>query len=533
MKRILFLFLLLPFAGQAQIITTFCGNGTSAVSSEGVPATATSIYGAGSGTFDNIGNYYFSQGIGNSRISKVSANYIITTVAGTSSAGYGGDGGPATLAKLKYPNPPSEDNLGNIYIPDGNNNRIRKVDISTGIISTIAGTGTPGLSGDNSPATAAMIYGPSSIDFDKYGNLFFADCDNARIRKINNFGIISTVVGTTYGFSGDGSPATNAQIDNVLCIKFDALGNLFMADEGNRRIRKMDTFGIITTVAGNGSYLYSGDNIPATSAQFDPFSIAIDKNNNLYIADHYNNRIRKIDSTGIIHTVSGTGVGGYNGDGILATTAQLNWPEGVALDVCGNLYIADNLNARIRKITYPPTLTVPVISLSGINTAIAGTTVTLTATVTNVGSSYLIHWMNHGIEFSTTTIPSVTYTKPAGIDTIIARVVPTGYGCWDSTTSAAHIVAVDRTGINNITSGVIGIYPNPAHNELTIIAGNKISNVTISNLIGQVVYSEVASSHAMSGGLWKVNIENLPAGVYVVKITDSEGVKTVSKFVKE
>lgn len=354
MRALLLCLLLVPAVTKPQIITTFCGNGIHAVSTDGSPATATSMYGAGGGTFDDAGNYYFSQGISNPRIYKINTVGIINTVAGSGTSGFSGDNGPATLAQLKAPNPPAVDKFGNIFIPDGNNNRIRKVDVSTGIITTIAGTGMPGFSGDGGPATSAMLSVPSSIIFDKYGTLYFADAGNGRVRKIDGSGNIFTIAGTVgSGDSGDNGPATSAHINGVLSIAFDNSDNLILAINGANRIRKINTAGVITTIAGNGSYIYNGDGIPATNAQFDPWWIAIDKYDNIFVPDHYNNRVRRIDKFGLIHDFAGTGVAGYNGDNILANMAQLNWPETVAIDSCGNVYVADNLNARIRKISFP------------------------------------------------------------------------------------------------------------------------------------------------------------------------------------
>ena len=347
---------------------------------------------------------------------------------------------------------------------------------------------------------------------------------------MNVSGIISTYAGTgVIGYGGDGGPATAAQLWNPLCIAVDSKDNLYLTDRMNKRVRKIDTFGIISTVAGNGITLYSGDGIPATATGIGPLALCIDNMDNLYVSDS-NQRIRMVNNMGIIYTVVGTGIAGYNGDGIPSTSAQIYTPLGIAFDACGNMYFEDEINYRIRKVTMP--IPPVVVSLTVPVSAPIGSLVTITASITGAGSSYSIEWMNHGVSFATTTIPSVTYTKTFSDDSITAKVFPAS-GCFDSGSSSMHVVTTSHVGINNFLSQSIQIYPNPAHNELSIIAGNKISNVTISSLIGQVVYSEVALSHAMTGELWKVNIENLPAGVYVVKVTDSEGIKTVGKFVKE
>ena len=299
---------------------------------------------------DGSGNLYIAD-TNNQRIRKVDSSGVITTVAGTGTYGYSGDGGEATAARLRSPSGVALDALGNLYIVDTDNQRIRKVDTS-GVITTVAGTGTDGYSGDGAAATAARLNSPSGVALDGAGNLYIADTNNDRIRKVDSSGNISTVAGTgTYGYSGDGGEATAARLRSPSGVALDALGNLYIADKSNHCIRKVDSSGNISTVAGNGTGSFGGDGAAATSAAlWNPWDVAVDWAGNLYIADRGNQRIRKVDSAGVITTVAGTGTGSFGGDGSAATAAQLNGPEDIALDALGNLYIADTGNGRIRKV---------------------------------------------------------------------------------------------------------------------------------------------------------------------------------------
>ncbi|MEM7735487.1 MAG: MBG domain-containing protein [Deinococcota bacterium] len=273
----------------------------------------------------------------------------ISTVAGTGTRGFSGDGDLATAAQLFNPTNVTIDSAGNLFIADFDNDRIRKVDTS-GIISTVAGT-TEGFSGDGGLATAAQLSLPTDVAVDSAGNLFIADRLNYRIRKVDTAGIITTVAGDgTEGFSGDGGLATAAQLNWPFGVTVDSAGNLFIADFDNDRIRKVDTSGIITTVAGDGTEGFGGDGGPATAAQLrNPIDVTVDSAGNLFIADQINHRIRKVDTAGIITTVAGT-TRGFGGDGGLATAAQLNRPYSVTVDSAGNLFIADFGNNRIRKV---------------------------------------------------------------------------------------------------------------------------------------------------------------------------------------
>jgi len=272
-----------------------------------------------------------------------SGSYLITTVAGGGSAL--GDNVPATSAQFSSTWGIAVDAAGALYIADLNETRIRKV--SNGVITTVAGNGTQGPGGDNGPATSAQLWNPYGIALDRVGNLYIADSDNNRIRKVSN-GVITTVAGTGVGgFSGDNGPATSAQLYNPYGVAVDAAGNLYIADSNNNRIRRVSN-GVITSVAGGGSEI--GDGGPATSAQLGPVGIAIDASGNLFVADRVSNRIRRI-SNGVITTVVGSGSHGFVGDNGLATSAQLNNPWGVAVDSAGNLYIADSGNGRIRKVS--------------------------------------------------------------------------------------------------------------------------------------------------------------------------------------
>ncbi len=282
--------------------------------------------------------------------SVASALGIISTVAGGGNSGLG-DGGPATSARLNGPRGVFVDGSGNIYIGDWLHHRIRKVDAS-GIISTVAGNGTAAFSGDGGPATSASLNSPFGVFVDGSGNIYIVDRTNHRIRKVDTSGIITTVAGSsTFGFSGDGGPATNARLRNPQGVSVDGLGNIYIADSSNNRIRKVDTSGIITTVAGNSTSGFSGDGGPATSASLKtPSGVFVDGSGNFYIADQLNHRIRKVDTSGIISTVAGKGTSTFSGDGGPATSASLNAPLGVFGDGSGVIYIADKVNHRIRKV---------------------------------------------------------------------------------------------------------------------------------------------------------------------------------------
>jgi hypothetical protein len=286
----------------------------------------------------------------------------ITTVAGTGANGFSGDGGPATKARLAFPFNVVVDALGNVLIADTDNNRVRKVSPS-GIISTVAGTGKVGFSGDGGPATEARL-NPWTLALDGAGNLFIGDSGNLRVRKVSTDGLITTFAGSgKAGFSGDGGPATEASFSEVNVGAVDAAGNLFIADGNNHRIRKVSPAGIITTVAGSGPTgrakgVSAGDGGLATEARLNgPFSLALDRAGNLFFSEigdffgaNKGYRVRKVDANGIISTVAGSDARGFAGDGGPATQACLNTPTGVAVDSAGNLFIADWDNYRVRKV---------------------------------------------------------------------------------------------------------------------------------------------------------------------------------------
>ena len=303
--------------------------------------------------FDAQGNLYVAE-TSNHVIRKIDRSGNLTTVAGTGTQGFGGDGGLAIAAQLDSPQGLAVDANQNLYIADTHNHRIRKLSLVTGIIATIAGTGTPGFAGDNALATAAQLNLPTALALDSNQNLYLADTANHRVRKIAAAtGQITTVAGDgVQGFAGDSGPATAASIDSPTGIAVDAAGNLYLADTHNQRIRRIDTAGIITTLAGTGVEAFSGDNAAASHAALAlPHGLTLDAAGNLYLADTANHRIRRIDAvTSQITTVAGEGTQAFSGDNGPATAASLNSPRAVVATPNAPLVVADTGNQRIRQV---------------------------------------------------------------------------------------------------------------------------------------------------------------------------------------
>ena len=360
-------------ASQAQTkrvytIDAFAGNGTSGFS-DGTAAVDANLSGPYSVAVDSSGNVYIADSF-NNRIRKVS-NGSISTVAGNGTAGFDGDGKSATSGQINSAIGVAVDSSGNIYIADTNNNVIRKV--AGGNISTVAGSNTaPGpYGGDAGAATGGYLYHPTAIAFDGAGNYFIADSGNARIRKVGKDGIINTIAGNSISsYNTDDVVATLSEINNPQGLATDALGNLYVADTNNHRIRMVTPGGIISTIAGTGAGGFSGDGGPANKARINnPKGVAVDTAGNVYIADTFNNRIRIITLDGNIATIAGSGAAGSTGDGGPGLQARLFFPTGIAVDSAKNVYVADNQNNRVRKLTNIPQI--PAIASGGVVSASA------------------------------------------------------------------------------------------------------------------------------------------------------------------
>jgi trimeric autotransporter adhesin len=342
-----------PGTTAPSTLVIYAGTNTAGKATSGIPATSALTNEPDGGALDANGNFYFSDG-GNCVIREVvAATGIINTVVGTGQCGFSGDGGPATSATLNGPQGIAFDGAGNLFIADINNNVIRRVDAATKIITTYAGTGAQGFTGDGGPATSATLGFPQALATDANGNLFIADTNNNVIRHVAvGTQIITTVVGTgVFGFSGDGGPATQATMQAPGGLLVDAAENIYIADTENAVVRKVTAAtGIITTIVGNRGFGFGGDGGPAVSAMLtNPLGIALDPTTgNLWISDFWNNRIRLYSASNQqISTVVGSGL---VGDGAVATSASLYDPRSPTLDSQGNLYIVDAQNNRIRLV---------------------------------------------------------------------------------------------------------------------------------------------------------------------------------------
>jgi sugar lactone lactonase YvrE len=403
-------------SGTIPEIVTIAGDGSNAYGGDGGIATAASFSFLGTTAVDDAGNIYIADTT-NNRIRKVTAGtFVVTTVAGNGTLGLSGDGAAATSAELAYPYGVAVDSAGNIYIADTSNQRIRKVTASTGIITTIAGGGPYSQTyGDGGSATSAVLYDPLGVALDAAGNVYIADPGESRIRKVTAAtGIITTVAGgsSSYGFSGDGGPATSAGLGDPAGLAIDSAGDIYIAD-GNRIREVFASSGYIFTIAGSGSYGFSGDGGPATSAALYPgypTGLAVDSAGNLYIADGGNNRIRKVAAgTGIISTVAGDYFFGYSGDGGPAIDAELNFPNGVSVDKNGSLYISDAGNYVIREVSTAPPL-LPHYTPAPVFSIQPGTYfVSQTVALTSTLAGATIYYTTDG---STPTASSTPYAEP-------------------------------------------------------------------------------------------------------------------------
>ncbi len=579
---------------QAQIINTLAGTGTPGFSGDGGVASAAKLYHPISVAIDGIGNLYISD-LMNQRIRKVNTSGIITTFAGTGTAGFSVDGLAAIAADLHDPNAITVDRHGNLYYADIGTNRIRRID-AAGIITTYAGYGSPGFSGDGGSATAARLNNPYGLAVDTLGNLYIADCSNNRIRKVNTSGIISTIAGTgTAGFSGDSGAATAARFLAPNSIALDNFGNIYISDYGNHRIRKIDPSGIITTIAGNGSIGFSGDGGAATAAMLNyPTGVTVDVSGSVYIADESNQCIRKVNSAGIINTIAGNDTVGFSGDGGPATAAMLNSPHAVAVDNGGYIYIADFYNNRVRKVSscFPALgaivgassvcvgATVALIDTPAGGTWTSNNTIRATVSTAGVvtgnitGSAVISYAVTNACGTTTVThtiavdslpiVAAITGTDTTFVGGTTTLTCATSGGVWSSSNTAVAsvsssgvvrgvaagtavisyavtnlcgttvvartVTALPNTGVTTLgISEAIALSPNPTGDILHIAlpTGAEKATLTLTDLAGRVLLSQTATTLAP-----ELNLYHLANGNYMLNI-NTPNRKWVQMVVKE
>lgn len=331
------------------LVTTIAGTRSQFRGDDG-PAAQALLFEPSDAKPDRAGGWIIAD-TGNHRIRRISPTGLITTIAGDGESGFAGDGGPALAARLASPQGVAVDSSGNIFIADTENHRVRRI-TSEGVITTVAGTGSPGFNGDLRAPAQSQLSRPAAVAIDSNGWLVIADTGNHRVRRVINGNLMVVIAGDgTAGFGGDGGSGKDAQLNNPRGLSIDSEGSIFIADATNYRVRKLSTTGVIATAAGNGSMGFSGDGGPARQAGFGSIrGVAADAQGALYIADGDNLRIRQVAS-GIVRTIAGSGLRGFSGDGGAALDARFDDPAGIAVDSAGSVAFADRLNHRIRKLT--------------------------------------------------------------------------------------------------------------------------------------------------------------------------------------
>jgi len=478
-------------------ISTVAGNGIEGYSGDGGPALSAEEDYPVSIAADNNMNYYIVE-IMNNVVRKVTQpNHTITTVAGNGAAGFSGDGNKAIYAMLNAPAGVAVDRSGNIFIADGGNNRIRKVD-TNGIITTVAGTGAAGYSGDGQKAVNAELNTPESVRVDAAGNLYFADVGNFVVRKVAANGTISTIAGNgLQGSSGDGGPATSAELYDPNGVAVDTWGNVYIADTDDCDIRKVGTNGYITRVAGDGmscSVWDDGNGGPATSAAMsEVFGVDVDAPGDIFIADTGSNKIREVTTDGLIHIIAGNGTAGYTGDGGDAASAELNFTIGVTVGLGGNVFVADSGNQVVRLLT------------PGIPPNPASLTITKTHTGNfqqgQASATYTVVVSNAAGAGATSGTVSVSETIPAGLT--LTGMAGTGWSCPASSCSRSDTLNGGYSYAPiTVTVSVSAAAPSLVTNRVAVSGGGSGS----ANASDTTTVMPMPSGLNLSGG-------SLPAGL--------------------
>ena len=471
--------------------------------------------------FDGQGNLYLAD-TANHVIRKVDPAGHITTVVGTGTQGFSGDGGVAPAALLDSPQGVAV-NSANLYIADTHNHRIRRVQLATGIITTVAGASSIGSSGDNGPASAATLDAPTALALDNKGNLYLADTRGQRIRRIDALtGVITTVAGTgAQGFEGDGGAATAASMDSPGGLAVDSNGNLYLADTHNHRIRRIDTAtGAITTVAGTGVSGFAGDNNSATTAKLTlPHGISIDTQGNIYISDTANHRIRRIDgATGIITTIAGEGTQGFAGDGGIAAGASLDSPRATAVSPSGSATIADTDNQRIRQIASGTLLH----TIAGLGTTIPGSLALNGPAVVSYGSGHIT-----AIFTTTSSVTgAITFLDSYAASSNTAAVIPLAgaTAVFDTSQLAAGDHAITATYTGDSTHGaaqstVFALAVSPLPLTAVITPASVSYGETPPSITGLLSGVLLRDQSAISATFSTTAAALSPAGSYPVTVT--------------
>ncbi len=497
---VLVLSLYLSMVVKSQIITTytFAGNGSQGYTGDGGMAWQAQLnypYGLAK---DASGNFYIGENW-NYSVRIVNTSSVINTLAGNGISGFSGDGGASTTAKLNFPSGIAVVS-NTVYISDWYNNRIRKV--VSGIITTVAGNGVYGYSGDGGSATAANLRTPSGIAVDALGNIYFTEYNNHVLRKVTPSGTIVTVAGTgTAGYSGDGGLATNAQLSFPHGVTVDAAGNIYIVDGSNHCIRKINTSGIISTIAGNGTQGYSGDGGLATSAQLNtPQGISLDGNGNVFISDMANNAIREINSMGVINTV-------YSGAGI---------PIGIVNDGSGNILFCSAQNHIVKGFQCPT----PTVTIANTNSVIcAGQSSTITVS----GASNSYYWNTGSISNTIVVSPSVTTTYSVTSTNFI--------GCSDLSSVTVSVSTCTGIEAQNDLNNEPVIYPNPSTGIFNLKLDKQIEKgfVRVFNSLGQeITYIKLDNA---SENL-QFDLTKYSDGVYfveIVRLSETKRVKLLKR----